>query len=248
LPSRFRFAPIAGMTAGMTAGALLLALVGAPSAAAHSAQAVGDFHLEVGWLNEPALVGQPNAVQLAIKDHDDAPVTDLGPDELTVRVSTGGQDSADLPLLAAFDAAEGEGPLGEYHAELIPTAPGDYSFHFTGKIHDTAVDLTVASGAETFDPVVGSSDLEFPVKQPTLTEVGTRLDRIDGRIGALQSAAPGTDALAAAKAAADAAAAASAAADRALLLGLIVGGAGIAVAIVALVVASRATRKATGPA
>jgi len=85
------------------------------------------------------------------------------------------------------------------------------------------------------------------VKQPTLTEVGTRLDRIDGRIDALQSPAPGSDALAAANAAAAAAASASAAADRALLIGLVLGGAGVILALAALWMVMR-SRSAAGPA
>lgn len=241
--SPFRLVRVAGLAAGST----VLSLLFAPTVAAHTGIEVGEFVLEVGWVNEPALVGQSNAVQLVIHDHDESPVTDLGPDDLTVVVSTGGQDSAALLLTAAFDAEEGEGPLGEYRATLIPTAPGDYTFHLVGKIHDTAVDESVASGEETFDPVVGSTDLEFPVKQPTLTEVGTRLDRIDGRIAALQSAAPGSDALAATSAAA-AAEAASAAADRALLIGVILGGTGLVLAILALAMVRQAGRRGAGAA
>ena len=229
---------------GMTAGGLLLYLLVAPVAAAHTHQTVGPFTLEFGWLNEPALVGQPNGVQLIITDGEH-PVTDLGADDLAVIVSTAGQDSQPLPLIAAFDAEEGEGPLGEYHATLLPTAPGDYSFHVTGTIHDTSVDFTVASGPETFDGVEGSSDLEFPVKQPTLTEVGTRLDRIDGRIEALQSAVPAAGAVTDAHAAATAA---SAAADRALLIGVVVGGASLVLAVIAISMALRTRRPGAGSA
>jgi hypothetical protein len=221
---------------------LVLTLTTAQAVSAHAAKEVGEFHLEIGWLNEPALVGQPNAVQLAIRNHDETPVTDLGPDDLTVTISTGDENSAALPLTPAFDAEEGEGPLGEYHANLIPTAPGDYTFHFIGKIHDTAVDFSLASGDETFDPVVGSSDLEFPVKQPTLTEVGTRLDRIDGRIEELQAGDPGDrQAIAELQ---TAAASAQAAANQALL----VGGAGVLLAIVSIVMSYRASRKAADAA
>ena len=232
--------------AGMVAGALALSLLVAPAALAHTPQHVGDFQVLIGWLNEPALVGQPNAVQLTISDHDDKPVTDLGADDLTVVVSTAGQDSPALPVTPAFDAEEGFGTPGEYHADLIPTAPGDYSFHVTGQIHATAVDLTVMSGPETFEPIEGTSDLEFPVKQPTLTEIGTRLERIDDRIAALQSPAPGSDilGLAAANAAMNAAQAASAAADRALLIGLLVGGGGLVIALAAIVAVMRSRRAA----
>ena len=242
--SRIRIRRAAGVFAAM----LSLSLIAAPGVLAHTEQHVGDFHVLIGWLNEPALVGQPNSVQLTITDHDEKPVTDLGADDLKVVVSTAGQDSDALPITPAFDTEEGFGNPGEYHAELIPTAPGDYSFHITGKIHDTPVDLTVTSGPETFDAIEGTSDIEFPVKQPTLTEIGTRLDRIDGRIDALQSA-PAADvgALAAAGAAMNAAQEASAAADRALLIGLVVGGAGLIFALAALLLIVR-SRRTAGPA
>ena len=230
--------------------ALALALVAsatlAPPAFAHTGHEVGDYILEIGWLREPAFVGQPNAVQVTITRHDDgAPVTDLGDDALTVVVSTAGVVSPSLVLEPAFDAVEKTGPLGEYNAPLVPTAPGDYEFRFSGSINGTAVDLMVASGEETFDPVVASTGLEFPVKMPTLTEVGTRLDRIDGRIEELQSADPdaGVTALEIAQNAvtkANNAQSAADAANRNAQLGFFVG-------LVGIVLALRARRAANAP-
>ena len=133
-------------------------------------------------------------------------------------------------------------------AALVPTAPGDYTFHITGSIKGTAADLTVTSGEDTFETVVGSSDLEFPAKLPNLPEITTRLDRIDSRIAALASADPGSAALAAAQAATDAARTATASADRALLIGALVGGAGLLVAVIALALAIRAGRRGAGTA
>lgn len=237
--------------AGLATASLLLSLALAPATAAHSGIAVGPYLVEVGWRVEPAFVGQPNAVQVTILHHDgDVPITDLGAGALAVVVSTAGVDSPSLALLPAFDATEGTGPLGEYATAIVPTAPGDYTFHITGAIRETAVDLTLTSGADTFDPVLGSSDLEFPAKLPNLTEVATRLDRIDARIAALQSADPDSTALeaaqAAAQAATDAARAATAAADRALLVGAALGGAGGLLALIALVIALRAGRRGAG--
>jgi hypothetical protein len=229
------------------AAVLSVAALAVGPVAAHAAETVGSYSLEVGWLNEPAYVGQPNAVQVTIVDTtNDTPVVDLAVNSLAVVVSTAGTDSQSLSFEPGFDATEMSGPLGQYDAAIVPTAPGDYTFHVTGSIHGTAVDITVMSGDQTFDSVITSADLEFPAKVPTLTEVGTRLDRIDSRIAALQSADPGTAALQAAQAAADAATTASASADRALLVGLLVGGAGLLVAVIALVVAARATRRGTG--
>jgi len=221
--------------------AFALALVASATLAipvfAHTGHEVGAYVLEIGWLHEPAFVGQPNAVQVTVTTHADGkPVLDLGAEDLAVVVSTAGADSPSLSFEPAFDAEELEGSLGEYDAALVPTAPGDYTFHITGTVHGTAVDLTVASGDETFDQVVSSSDLEFPAKMPTLTEVGTRLDRIDARIEALQSADPGAngDALQVAQDAANAAQVAQSAADSAnrnAQLGFLVGAIGIVLAL-----------------
>jgi hypothetical protein len=233
------------LIAGASAGTLLLSLLSAPIVAAHGHTAASGFNFVIGWAGEPALVGQPNAVQLFVYDQDEKPITDISADAISVVVTTAGQDSSSLSVSAAFDVEEGFGTPGEYSAQIIPTAPGDYTFHFTGTIHDKAIDVSMTSGAETFDEVVAPADLEFPVKQPTLTEVGTRLDRIDGRIEALQSAAPAPGAFAAAQ---DAAAAASAAANRALLIGAILGGAGLVLAVVALAMIRRARRPGAGSA
>jgi hypothetical protein len=235
--------------AGLVPAALLVSLALAPAASAHEGIEVGEYLVEVGWLNEPAFVGQPNAVQVTVIHHaDEKPVTDLAADALSVVVSTAGTDSASLALTAAFDDIEMTGPLGEYDAALVPTAPGDYSFHITGSIKGTAVDLKLDSGEETFDPVVSSNDLQFPAKVPDLGEVATRLDRIDGRITALQSAAPGSDALAAAQAAAAAANSAANAANQALLIGALLGGAGLVLAAIALAMTLRARRPGPGAA
>ena len=235
--------------AGVATASLLASLALAPATSAHSGFEVGPYLISVGWLHEPALVGQPNAVQVTIVHHqDEEPVIDLALDAIAVVVSTAGQDSPSLALTPAFDAEEGVGPLGEYDAPIVPTAPGDYTFHITGSIHETALDLTVASGDETFDAVEASTELEFPVKQPNLTEVATRLDRIDSRIAALQSADPGSEALAAAQAATAAANTAAASADRALLVGAVLGGGGVLLAVAALALAMRAGRKGSGTA
>ena len=226
------------LLAGAVAGALLLSLTA--TVAAHGHTEAAGFHVVIGWSGEPALVGQPNGIQLFVYDSNEKPITDIPADAIGVVVSTGGQDSSSLSLSPAFDVEEGFGTPGEYSTEIIPTAPGDYSFHFTGTIHGMAIDVSMASGDETFDGVVAPADLEFPVKQPTLTEVGTRLDRIDGRVDALQSAAPAPGAIADAQSAASAA---QSAASQALLIGALLGGAGLVIAVIALWLVLRARRQ-----
>ena len=55
--------------------------------------------------------------------------------------------------MPTYDAAAGTGVPGEYAALIIPTAPGDYTFHVTGKVEGVKVDLEAASSPGTFSPV-----------------------------------------------------------------------------------------------
>ena len=217
----------------------------APAASAHTHIEVGDYRVSIGWVNEPTFVGQPNGVEFSIEDQDEQPVTDLEAGAVQVVVTTAGGETA-LSLAPGFSVEGGFGTLGQYEAELMPTTPGEYTFHFTGSIHDEPVDVTVTSGDDTFSPVRSSTEIEFPVKVPTLADVATRLDRIDGRIQAVQSDAPA--ALAAAEAATDAARAATDSANSALLIGSLIGGAGVVLAVAALYVAMQAGRRGAGSA
>jgi hypothetical protein len=238
--SRRRLAAVSIASAG------LLALIIAGPVAAHAVEHAGAYTIEIGWQHEPTYVGETNGVQIIVTDANDKPVTDLTADDLQVVVSTGDQQSQTLTFDPGFDPEEMEGNLGEYDAAIMPTAPGDYTFHVTGSIHGTPVDLTVASGDETFNTVVGTSDIQFPTTLPTIAEITTRLDQIDSRVVSAQTAAGPTQT--SVDAAAAAASDAQAAADRALLvaggiaiIGLLVGAAGLLLAI-------RATRATQPPA
>jgi hypothetical protein len=204
--------------------AVLLGLLLASVAVAHVVKEAGPYTLEIGWQHEPTYIGEANGVQVIIHDTDDNPITDLATDDLKVVVSTGDQQSGELTFEPGFDLEEGEGPLGEYNAPIMPTTPGDYTFHLTGAIHGEPVDITVTSSDETFDTVRGTTEIQFPVKVPTLNEVATRLDRIDTRLAGAEDA--------------------QAAADRALLVGAGLGLLGVFVGATALLVARRAARNA----
>jgi hypothetical protein len=222
-----RLRPTIRRVAAVTLG-LALAASQALVASAHVVKTAGPYHVEIGWHVEPTYVGQPNAVEATITDNTDQPVTDLGPDDLQATISTAGQTSPKIAFEPAFDLAEADGVPGQYIAPLVPTAPGDYTFEIAGMIHGSNIDITVTSSDSTFDPVAGTSDLEFPAKLPTMAEVSTHLDRIDTRI----------------QGSSDSASSAQSAADRALLIGGAAGLLGFLVAVIALVVAVRARRSA----
>jgi hypothetical protein len=209
------------------AAATAVALLVVMPAAAHVVKQIGPYEVAIGWVHEPTYTGQENAVQVLIHDQNGQPVTDLGPDDLKVVVSTGGQQSDPLALTATYDEDTGLGLKGDYEATIIPTAPGDYTFHVTGTIHDQAVDVTVTSSDSTFDSVVDPTAIQFPDQLPALGDVVTRVDRVDSRITSASNDASK----------------AQSAATVALVVGVAVGGIGVLVGATGLLVAARGRRR-----
>ena len=65
--------------------------------------------------------------------------------------------SVEMTLTEKFDNP------GHYIAEFIPTAPGDYRVRFFGSIEETPIDETFDSGPDTFDTVIPSDAIQFPI-------------------------------------------------------------------------------------
>jgi hypothetical protein len=218
---------------------------------AHIVKTFGQYTVALGWLHEPTYVGEQNAVQVVIKDAAGKAITDLNDGDLKVTVGVGGQTSDPLPLLNTFDPDTGLGVAGDYEAPIIPTAPGDYTFHLSGTIDGTPVDETATSSDSTFNSVIDATGIQFPNQLPALTDIITRLDRIDARLpspapsgatAAGPSAAPVDNA--ALDAAGAAAASAQSAANEALLVGAAIGAAGVIIGLAALTMAMRGRRPA----
>lgn len=150
-------------------------------ASAHEDRKQGHLEMIVGFGTEPAYVGQPNSVMILLV-HDGHPVTDLG-DTLDVEVSFGEEAPLQLPLEPFFEVGE-FGTPGDYRAWFIPTSAGTYTFHFTGTIDGEDVDQTFTSGPRTFSDVESGTEIEYPVKDPTTTELADRIDREIPRLNA----------------------------------------------------------------
>ena len=204
-----------------TLAGLLIPLLAAP-AAAHEERTVGRYQFVVGFGDEPTYAGEKNSVILLLSDANDKPVTDLT-DTLKVAVSTGSAEPLNLVMEPNFEAGE-FGTPGDYRAWFIPTAPGAYSFHFTGTIKGQRVDQTFKSGPTTFDEVKDPAEIQYPVKQPTGGQLATRADRETARVDA---------ALAAER-------------DQAII-GLVVGALGLIAAIVALARGRRSPTSVAAP-
>ena len=130
--------------------ALIVLAANFQSVLAHEEITVGDYTLEIGWLSEPPVVGQQNAIVVsAVTTSDQQPVEDVS--GLTVTVSYGGQEKQ-LSLQPL-----GEHTPGQFTAPMIPTVPGVYTIKLGGLLGDTAVDASVQPEE------VGAADaLQFP--------------------------------------------------------------------------------------
>ena len=189
--------------------------------------------MTIGFAQEPAFAGFPNAVQLMLV-HDGEPVTDLKSGDMTVEITFGDETSEPMEMEPAFFFEDGQlefGEPGEYRADFIPSQPGDYTFHFTGTVDGEKLDEEMTSGPKTFDTVQSVNDAAFPpVDAPTNEELASRID---------QESTRSADAIDAATAAAASAEDAASSAKTAGLIGVVLGALGISTAIAALAVARK---------
>ncbi len=141
----------------IAATAFVMLLMYVSTASAHEHRHVGEYEVSVGFLIEPAILEEPNGLELHVSHgHGDEsePVEGLS-ETLTVEVIYGDQ-SMSLDLEPVF------GEPGAYKANFIPTAEGAYTFHITGSIEDTPMDESFTGGPDTFSEVEGRAALSFP--------------------------------------------------------------------------------------
>ena len=130
--------------------AFLAAFISYQIAFAHESITVGDYTLEIGWLSEPPIVGQQNAIVVNVSTTSDGqPVEDVS--ALTVTVSYGGQNKA-LTLQPL-----GEDTPGQFVAPILPTIPGQYTIKLGGTLGNAAVSAEVEP-----EEVQPADTLQFP--------------------------------------------------------------------------------------
>lgn len=150
-------------------------------AQAHGHVNVGDYELTIGFMVEPALVGEPNGLDLRVvkvaseaedheegeEDHAEATeeAADHGHGESTP--VSGLEDTLQAEIIYGSQTRELElrpvfGTEGEYTADIIPMATGDYTFHIWGEIEGTPVDVELTSAPDTFASIEAKDALMFP--------------------------------------------------------------------------------------
>lgn len=156
---------------------LFVALLAPLPASAHEEVIVGDYTLEIGWVIEPVLLGETNAVFLSVVVTESGePVEGLS--TVQVAVTTGGE-TRELELRAL-----GEDAPGQYAADFIPTVRGAYTVKLTGKIEEQDVDLE-----QEIEEVGLAEDLQFPVVLPSLPELNKQVADLTTQLAETQTQA-----------------------------------------------------------
>ena len=147
--------------------------------AAHDRVTVGEYELTVGWRSEPAVAGGLNGLDLGIEHHfsngTSAWVVGIERD-LNATLTTG-------PALVVRALEPQFDRPGWYTFDVIPTVPGAYSVRIAGRLNATTpVDVTVG-----LDPVAQTSDYQFPVTEPTATDLQNSIAQLNAQLAALQT-------------------------------------------------------------
>jgi|TARA_B100001142_G_scaffold107642_1_gene109521 hypothetical protein len=150
---------------------LLLSLLLIPSFAGiaygHTVDAVGEYRIEIGWMNEPVMSGETNGLELYVSPIIDCPDISI-PMEcansqefqngieglkklLKIQFVYDKTETITLPLVADHDIP------GKYYAFITPTVSGYFQANLIGKILDTPVNLSMHP-----PPISERSYIEFP--------------------------------------------------------------------------------------
>jgi hypothetical protein len=137
---------------------LVVLFLPAASASAHTSFPSGPYVVEIGWLNEPPVVGQPNAIVVnlsaANQDSSSTPVK-LDYSGLTLQVAYGGQSK----LLTLQPQSE-DTPY-DLMGVMTPAMMGKYTVtvngNLGGDLGSTPVSITMQP-----EEVVGLDSVQFP--------------------------------------------------------------------------------------
>jgi hypothetical protein len=160
---------------------LLLSLLLIPSLGgivyAHTVDAVGEYRIEIGWMNEPVMSGDTNGLELYVSPLVACPDISI-PLEcansqefqngieglrklLKIQFVYDKTQTITLPLVVDHNIP------GKYYAFITPTVSGYFQANLIGKILDTPVNLSMHP-----PPIAERSYIEFPESADlALTEV-----------------------------------------------------------------------------
>ena len=176
---------------------LILSLLVVPSFSgivyAHTVDAVGEYRIEIGWMNEPVVSGDTNGLELYVSPLVDCPDISI-PLEcansqkfqngieglrklLKIQFVYDKTQTITLPLVVDHNIP------GKYYAFITPTVSGYFQANLVGKILETPVNLSMHP-----PPIAERSYIEFPESSDfALTEVITDNAKLVERITSLEN-------------------------------------------------------------
>ncbi len=119
-------------------------------ASAHTTVHAGNYTVEVGWADEPPVVGQRNAFVVNVSNTA-SPDAVVDVSALTVTLAYGGQTKP-LSLQPLSEAGK-----NQYIAPVLPTVPGLYTVQLRGRLDGTSLSQDVQP-----EEVLTSDALAFP--------------------------------------------------------------------------------------
>lgn len=154
------------------------------SAYAHTAITVGQYVIEVGWKEEPPLVGIQNAITFEFNQDDGngvkSPVTNAFKD-LEATVKSGGATKT-LDILSDIKS-------GNYYAKIIPTKTGSLSIDLKGTLNGVTVNKeikiedTESTDILAFPPSSSSSGQDVSGLKNAMSSLQKDVTEIKSKIG-----------------------------------------------------------------
>jgi hypothetical protein len=160
---------------------------------AHEDREIEGYHFDVGFMVEPAFEGLQNGVFLEVMKPPEGAAHEHGENPQSSASGSGAgaeQSNAELvPVESLESTLQVEvthiptgvsramalrpvfGEPGQYTADLIATAPGQYRFRFFGDVEGINIDETFESGPNTFSDIQEAKALQFPEPLPTVREI-----------------------------------------------------------------------------
>ena len=131
---------------------LLLTIPDTTSAAAITRTVADRFEITVGYLYEPAILGDTNAMRISIQE-DGEPISGIGGD-LVAQVEF-------MDAVRVLNVVESSTEPGVYTGTFIPMMDGEYTFVLSGTIDGVEINerYTVQDGLVN---VLPRTDFEFP--------------------------------------------------------------------------------------
>jgi hypothetical protein len=164
--------------------ALLSMLLVPLVASAHQTTTDAGYDIEYGWINEPVIINQPNAVVINITKHatttdTTATPVDVDVSGLVIEASYGGQTKKlTLQPLA-------EDTPGQFVAPMMPTVAGQYTIQLSGKIDGNAIQTIQVQPEEANTPDL----VQFPKAADASAAVTAQLAAAQAQAGTAQTIA-----------------------------------------------------------